>query len=86
MTLLFLNLGGGEIILILLVILIFFGAKKIPELARGLGQGMREFKKASQEIQENIEKSTTNTPDTPAKTEIKKNNQNNVEDAKIVEE
>jgi len=86
MTLLFLNLGGGEIILILLVVLIFFGAKKIPELARGLGQGMREFKKASQEIQDNIEKGSDNTKTTPSKTEIKKNNQNNVEDAKIVDE
>jgi sec-independent protein translocase protein TatA len=86
MTLLFLNLGGGEIILILLVVLIFFGAKKIPELARGLGQGMREFKKASQEIQENIEKNPDNTTSVPNKTEIKKNNQNNVEDAKIVDE
>ena len=39
------NLGAGEIILILLVILILFGAKKIPELAKGLGKGMSEFKK-----------------------------------------
>lgn len=85
MTVLFLNLGGSEIILILLLILIFFGAKKIPELARGLGQGMREFKKASQEIQENIENSPNSTTP-PAKTETKKNNQNNVEDAKIVDE
>ena len=38
------NLGAGEIILILLVILILFGAKKIPELAKGLGKGMSEFK------------------------------------------
>ena len=40
------NLGAGEIILILLVILILFGAKKIPELAQGLGKGMKEFKDA----------------------------------------
>ena len=40
------NLGTGEIILILLIVLIFFGAKKIPELAQGLGKGIREFKKA----------------------------------------
>lgn len=39
------NLGAGEIILIVLVILILFGAKKIPELAKGLGKGMSEFKK-----------------------------------------
>ncbi|MCS7075963.1 MAG: twin-arginine translocase TatA/TatE family subunit [Bacteroidia bacterium] len=85
MSLLFLNLGGGEIILILLVILIFFGAKKIPELARGLGQGMREFRKASQEIQEGIQ--NADNPETNThKVEVKKNNNStNVEDAKIVE-
>jgi hypothetical protein len=47
---------------------------------------MKEFKKASQEIQDNIENSDKNITNTPAKSEIKKNNQNNVEDAKIVEE
>ncbi len=53
------NLGGGEIILILLVVLILFGAKKIPELAQGIGKGMREFKKALNDVQDevkNIEK------------------------------
>jgi sec-independent protein translocase protein TatA len=43
-------LGGWEIILILAVVLILFGAKKLPELAKGLGQGIREFKKASTEV------------------------------------
>ena len=41
------NLGGGEIILILAIVLILFGAKKLPELAKGLGQGIKEFKKAT---------------------------------------
>ena len=50
------NLGTGEIILILLIILIFFGAKKIPELAQGLGKGLREFRKAARDIQEDINK------------------------------
>ncbi len=50
------NLGGGELILILLVILIFFGPKKIPEIAQGLGKGIREFKKAANELQENVQK------------------------------
>ncbi len=55
--LLFFNIGGPEIILILLVIVIFFGSKRIPELARGLGKGMKEFKNATSEIQNEIKKS-----------------------------
>jgi len=43
------GLGGWEILLIILIILIFFGAKRIPELARGLGKGIREFKDATNE-------------------------------------
>jgi len=50
------QLGGWEIMLILFVILIFFGAKRIPELARGLGKGIREFKDATNEIKKDIEK------------------------------
>ncbi|MFH5832441.1 twin-arginine translocase TatA/TatE family subunit [Halalkalibaculum sp. DA3122] len=49
------GLGGTEILVILLVILLFFGAKKIPELARGIGQGINEFKKASDQIKKEIE-------------------------------
>ena len=61
-TLLFMNMGGYEILLILLVILIFFGAKKIPELARGLGRGIREFKDATSEIKDELENSVKETP------------------------
>jgi sec-independent protein translocase protein TatA len=50
------SLGTGEIILIALVILILFGANKIPEFMRGLGRGVSEFKKASKDIQEELEK------------------------------
>ena len=50
------GLGTGEIILILLIILIFFGAKKIPELAQGLGKGLREFRKATRDIQDEVER------------------------------
>jgi len=48
------NLGTTEILLILLVVLIFFGAKKIPELAQGLGKGIREFKKATREVEDEV--------------------------------
>jgi sec-independent protein translocase protein TatA len=50
------GLGAPEILLIFFVVVIFFGAKKIPELAKGLGTGMREFRKAAREIQDDIEK------------------------------
>jgi sec-independent protein translocase protein TatA len=48
------NLGGGEIILILAIVLILFGAKKLPELAKGLGQGIKEFKKATHNASEGM--------------------------------
>jgi sec-independent protein translocase protein TatA len=47
--------GGWELILIVLVVLVFFGAKRIPELAKGLGKGIREFKDATKEIKNDIE-------------------------------
>jgi len=50
------DIGGSELILIMVVILIFFGANKIPELARGLGKGIREFKDASSEIRNEFER------------------------------
>ncbi len=50
------SFGGMEILIVLLVILLFFGAKRIPELARGIGQGMNEFRKASDQIKEELEK------------------------------
>ena len=46
--------GGWEIVLILAVVLILFGAKKLPELAKGLGQGIKEFKKATNEVSNEI--------------------------------
>ena len=49
------NMGGGSIVLIILVIVLLFGAKRIPELARGLGRGIREFKDATKEIQDDLE-------------------------------
>lgn len=44
-------IGGWEFVLILAVVMVLFGAKKLPELAKGLGQGIREFKKASSDDQ-----------------------------------
>lgn len=49
------NLGTTEILLIALVFVVFFGAKKIPELAQGLGKGIREFRKAAREVQDDVD-------------------------------
>jgi TatA/E family protein of Tat protein translocase len=59
---LFAMLGYPEIIGILVITLLLFGAKKLPELARGLGQGIREFKKASNEIQDDLHRSIESPP------------------------
>lgn len=50
----FFNLGGPDLIVILLVALLFFGAKRLPELARGLGQAMNEFHKAKEDMHRQI--------------------------------
>ena len=55
------GLGTPEIILIAIVILVLFGAKKIPDLMQGLGKGIKEFKKASSDIEKDL--STTDDKD-----------------------
>ena len=50
------NLGTGEIIIIALVLLLLFGGKKIPELMRGIGKGVRNFKEGMNEIEKDINK------------------------------
>lgn len=59
-VLLFLNLGAPETMLILFAILLLFGGKKLPELARGLGKGIREFKDASEGVKQEIHKNINN--------------------------
>ena len=51
-------LGGWEWVIVILAVLLLFGAKKIPELARGLGTGIKEFKKATREVTEEIQNAT----------------------------
>lgn len=58
--------GGGELIIILLIVLVLFGAKRLPELARSLGQAKNEFSKATREAAEEFEK----TKDSPPKKEV----------------
>jgi sec-independent protein translocase protein TatA len=52
------SLGTTEIIIIAIIILVLFGAKRIPDLAKGLGQGIKEFRKASNDIKKEIEDSS----------------------------
>ena len=54
--LLFFNLGTGELVLIVLVVLLLFGGKKIPELMRGMGKGVRSFKDGMREVEDELNK------------------------------
>jgi|TARA_B110001454_G_C12350088_1_gene279803 sec-independent protein translocase protein TatA len=56
-------IGGPEIIIVLLFIVMFFGSKKIPELAKGLGKAMREMKDASNDIKKEIRDSASSIKD-----------------------
>jgi sec-independent protein translocase protein TatA len=64
--------GGGEWIIIVLVVLVLFGGKKIPEFMRGLGTGIKEFKKAQNDISHEVNKAMNEEPQSPAKAEEKK--------------
>jgi sec-independent protein translocase protein TatA len=57
-------LGGWEIVLILAVVLLLFGSKKLPELAKGLGSGIKEFKKATREVTDEIHNAAEEPPPT----------------------
>jgi sec-independent protein translocase protein TatA len=60
-------LGGWEWLIVILAVLLLFGAKKIPELARGLGTGIKEFKKATKEVTDEIQNAGDDKP-APQKT------------------
>jgi sec-independent protein translocase protein TatA len=64
-TILIGGLGAGEITLIVLALLLLFGGKKIPELMRGLGKGMKEFKDGKDGIESDTKSTTTTTNDKP---------------------
>jgi sec-independent protein translocase protein TatA len=58
----FMGMGGTELMVVFAAILVLFGAKKIPEFAKGLGQGIKEFKKASREVTDEIQNSMDEHP------------------------
>ena len=66
----FMNLAGPDLIVILLIILVLFGAKKLPELARGMGQAVKEFQKAKDEFNDELHKAGKPETET-AKSEVK---------------
>jgi sec-independent protein translocase protein TatA len=59
-------LGWPEIIGILVIVLVLFGAKKVPELMRGMGHGLKEFKKATREVQDEVQRAIEEEPPPPA--------------------
>ena len=66
----FMNLAGPDLIVILLIILVLFGAKKLPELARGMGQAVKEFQKAKDEFNDELHKAGKSETEA-AKAEVK---------------
>ena len=66
----FMNLAGPDLIVILLIILVLFGAKKLPELARGMGQAVKEFQKAKDEFNDELHKAGKSEPEI-AKPDVK---------------
>ena len=69
------NIGMGELLLIIGFIVVFFGAKKIPEIAKGLGSGIREFRKAAREIQDEVQNDGKKLEDKTTKTSETKETQ-----------
>jgi sec-independent protein translocase protein TatA len=62
------NIGFPELMLIMLVVVIFFGPKKIPEIAKGLGKGIAEFKRAMRDVQSELTKTENSLPEKPTDT------------------
>ncbi len=65
------GIGTSELLIILFIILLVFGSKKLPELAQGLGRGIREFKKATNEIQDELDLNKPIEPPTSNKQKVK---------------
>ena len=67
------GLGGGELLLVAFMALIFIGPKKLPELARSLGKGIREFQNAKDELVNNVRDESVETPEVTSVSEKEKN-------------
>jgi sec-independent protein translocase protein TatA len=73
------GIGTTELVIIMFIILLIFGAKKLPELAQGLGKGIREFKKASTDIQEEL---SMNKPDEQIRSTVNEKKDDKKDDKK----
>jgi sec-independent protein translocase protein TatA len=61
------GLGGPELLVIMFIVLVLFGANRLPELARGIGKSVREFKKAASGVEDEIRRALEEAPVPPAK-------------------
>jgi sec-independent protein translocase protein TatA len=64
------NLGGPDLIIILLIVLVLFGAKKLPDLARSLGQSMNEFRKAREDVERELHNTGPSQPQPSQSTQL----------------
>jgi sec-independent protein translocase protein TatA len=61
------SFGGGELVVVLLVVLLLFGGERMPQLAKGLGKALREFRKAASGVEQEFKRALDEVPDTPAR-------------------
>jgi TatA/E family protein of Tat protein translocase len=59
------DIGGGEMMMIMFVVLLLFGGDKMPQFAKGLGKALKEFKKAANDVEQEIKRAIDEVPDTP---------------------
>jgi sec-independent protein translocase protein TatA len=64
------GIGAQELLLVLLIVLLLFGAKKIPEIARGLGKSVAEFKKGTKDLEDEIRREEPERREPPAKKDL----------------
>ncbi|WPJ98019.1 twin-arginine translocase TatA/TatE family subunit [Coraliomargarita algicola] len=76
------NINGPEILLIFLIVLLLFGAKRLPELFKSFGKSIREFKKATSEIEDDVRSAMEEEPTKPAAKPVESSKSTDVDDKK----
>ena len=59
------DIGGGEVMIVLFLVLLLFGGDKMPQLAKGIGKSLREFKKAASDVEQEFKRALDEVPDSP---------------------